>query len=110
MGQQVPNVLAACAVITTHGTRTLGDSWATRDCVLVCIRHFACIGCAEQVTALRPRLHELARLDVAVVICGSGSADQLAGFVEREQLDRTDVECVTDPTLGVYRAVGFQRG
>ena len=109
VGQSVPAALAACEVITATGTRALGTSWAERDCVLVCIRHFACIGCAEQVTALRPRLHELERLRVAVVICGSGSADQLAGFVEREQLARTDVECVTDPTLGVYLTLGFQR-
>lgn len=91
------------------GKRRLDTTWRDRDVVLVCIRHFACLGCAEQIAVLRPRLAELAALGVDAVIVGSGSADQLAAFVEREDLARPHVQCFTDPALATYRAAGFVR-
>jgi len=87
----------------------LETTWRDRDVVLVFVRHFACIGCAEHVTALRPRLDELAVLGVDVVIVGSGTPDQLDGFIEREDLAREHVHCFTDPTLAVYRAAALAR-
>jgi peroxiredoxin len=83
----------------------LGDAWADRDALVIFVRHFACAGCAEHVAALRPRLAELAQLDTAVIAIGCGTPDQLAGFIDREQLAR----CYTDPSLASYRAAGFVR-
>ena len=111
VGDPVPRELASAQVSDVRGaTHVLGETWAERDVVLVCIRHFACIGCAEQVAVLRPRLAELAQLAVDVVIVGSGNAEQLAAFVEREALAEAHVQCFTDPSLAVYRAAGFARG
>ena len=87
VGQLVPSALAESVVRDAAGAgHRLGDAWATRDAVVVFVRHFACTGCAEHVAALRPRLAELARLAVDVAIVGSGTPDQLAAFAEREQV------------------------
>jgi peroxiredoxin len=110
VGKPVPDQLAAAAVFDASGrAQRLDATWRDRDIVLVCVRHFACIGCAEQVTALRPRLGELAVLNVDVVIVGSGTPEHLARFVEREDLARPNVHGFTDPSLEVYRAAGFVR-
>jgi peroxiredoxin len=107
-GKPVPSALAAATVLdASGGSRRLGDTWSVHDAVILFVRHFACAGCAEHVAALRPRLHELARIDVDVVIVGNGSPAQLAAFVEREEVQ--DVACFTDPTLAAYRAAGLVR-
>jgi peroxiredoxin len=77
--------------------------------VLILVRQFGCVGCAVQVTELVPRLDELARAGVRVVLIGNGTPDQLAGFVERNRLAGRAVDLVTDPTLAVYRALGLLR-
>jgi hypothetical protein len=86
----------------------LGDAWVARDALVIFVRHFACAGCAEHVAALRPRLAELARLDVAVIVIGSGTPDQLAGFVEREVAGER-LTAFTDPSLAAYRAAELVR-
>jgi hypothetical protein len=106
VGDPVSSALADAVVRDGAGaSHRLGDAWAGRDAVVIFVRHFACAGCAEHVAALRPRLGELAVLDVDVIVVGSGTPDQLAGFVEREGL----ASCFTDPTLAAYRAAGFVR-
>jgi len=106
VGAAIPGALAD-AIVRDAADRPfrLGDAWSDRDALVIFVRHFACAGCAEHVAALRPRLDELARLDTAVIAVGCGTPDQLAGFVEREQLPR----CYTDPGLGAYRAAGLVR-
>jgi peroxiredoxin len=110
VGQRVPPALAAVEVLDLdERPRVLATTWSARDVVLVYVRHFACIGCAEHLDVLRPRLAELAQLEVDVVVVGSGTPEQLAAFVEREHLARPGVHCFTDPTLAAYRAAGFVR-
>jgi len=110
VGQAVPAALGDAEVLDAAGaTHRLGARWATRDAVIVFVRHFACGGCAEHVAELRPRLPELAALDVGVAIVGSGTAPQLEGFVEREQLGDAAVACFTDPTLVAFHAAGLAR-
>jgi peroxiredoxin len=110
VGQPVPRLLAEASVVDRAGTaHVLETIWHGHDVVLVFVRHFACIGCAEHVTALRTRLDELALLGVEVAIVGSGTPDQLAGFIEREDLARPHVQCFTDHTLASYRAAGLVR-
>ena len=110
VGQPVPAALADAEVLDATGARhRLATRWADGDVVLVFVRHFACAGCAEHVAALRPRLTELAAIGVGVTIVGSGTPDQLAAFVEREQLARPEVSCFTDPTLAAYRASELPR-
>jgi len=110
VGQRVPAVLAAAEVLDASGqARALGSTWSDRDAVVVWVRHFACIGCAEQLDVLRPRLGELDRLCVDVIVIGSGTPEQLAAFVEREQLARPHMHVFTDPSLAAYRAAGLVR-
>jgi peroxiredoxin len=106
VGELVPAALADAIVRDgTGGEHRLGDAWATRDALVIFVRHFACAGCAEHVAALRPRLAELAQLDVGVIVVGSGTPDQLAGFIEREAI----ATAFTDPTLAAYRAAKLVR-
>jgi peroxiredoxin len=103
VGEPVPAALAD-AIVRDSAEHRLGDAWATQDALVIFVRHFACAGCAEHVAALRPRLAELARLDVNVIVVGSGTPDQLAGFIERE-----GIVGFTDPTLAAYRAAELVR-
>jgi hypothetical protein len=110
VGSPIPRVLGEAAVIDPTGApHRLDSTWRDRDVVLVFVRHFACAGCAEHLAALRPRLDELATLAVDVAIIGNGSPDQLAAFVEREDIARPHVRCFTDPSLAAYRAAGLVR-
>src|SRR5262249_29473814 len=80
-----------------------------RPCLLIFIRHFACVGCGEQVMDLSARLPELQRAGVRVVLIGNGDERYLAGFIERYALGDKRVEIVTDPSLGAFRAAGLLR-
>jgi hypothetical protein len=56
-----------------------------------------------------PRIDELALLGVKVVFVTSATPDQLAAYLEREQLACWPVTFVADPTLGAHRAAGLVR-
>ncbi len=110
VGQSVPPGFADAVVVDATGTsHALRELWRARDAILVFVRHFACAGCALHVAALRPRLFELAAIEVDVAIVGNGNPDQLAAFVAREALEREPVRCFTDASRAAYRAAGFQR-
>ncbi|HEY1549754.1 MAG TPA: peroxiredoxin-like family protein [Kofleriaceae bacterium] len=105
LGEPVPAALADAIVRdAAGGEHRLGDAWATRDALVIFVRHFACAGCAEHVAALRPRLAELAQLGVEAIVVGNGTPDQLAGFVDREA-----IAAFTDPSLAAYRAAELVR-
>jgi len=106
----VPVALAEASVVDAGGAaRPLARCWATRDAVVVFVRHFACAGCSEHVAELRPRLEELAALDCNTVLVGNGSPDQLAAFTERQRLADHPIELLTDPTRAAYRAADLER-
>jgi peroxiredoxin len=110
VGQVVPPNLGAARVVTaTNKVRSLGESWAERDAIVIFVRHFACAGCSAHVAELRPRLEEIAALDVTCVLVGNGTPDQLAGFTEREKLGGYPIELVTDPSRAAYLAADLER-
>ena len=110
VGQPVPPNLGAARVVTADNkVRSLGESWASRDAIVIFVRHFACAGCSAHVAELRPRLEEIAKLGVASVLVGNGTPDQLAAFAEREQLAGYPVELVTDPSRAAYLAADLER-
>ncbi|MFN0245706.1 MAG: AhpC/TSA family protein [Kofleriaceae bacterium] len=110
VGQPVPPNLGAARVVTAaNKVRSLGESWAERDAVVIFVRHFACAGCSAHVADLRPRLEEIAGLEVTCVLVGNGTPDQLAGFTEREKLDGYPIELVTDPSRAAYLAADLER-
>jgi hypothetical protein len=77
--------------------------------LVVFLREFGCIACAEQVHDVTPRLAELSALGVRVVLVGNGPPDRMEGFLERNALADKPVELWTDPTLAAYRAAGLHR-
>jgi peroxiredoxin len=106
----VPREAADVGVVGADGGPVrLRSFWSASPCVLVFLRHFGCVGCAEQVTELIPRLDELARAGVRTVLVGNGSPEQRAEFVARHALDKAPAEVVTDPTLTAYRALSLVR-
>ncbi len=89
--------------------RTLGELVAERPTLVVFLRHFGCIGCAEQVHEILPRLAELETIDVAVLLIGSGPPEHIEAFVERNDLRDKHAVVVTDPSLAAFRAAGLRR-
>jgi peroxiredoxin len=110
LGDAVPRELADQELVDASGARVrLGAMWRERPCLFVFLRHFGCVGCAEEMYELAPRLHELERAGVRTILVGNGSPAQRAGFVERHALDKAPVEILTDPTLAAYRALSLVR-
>lgn len=110
VGEPVPRDIAEARVLDTRGAPVpLGSFWKSGPCLVVLLRHFGCVGCAEQMTELAPRLPDLARAGVRTVLVGNGNAEQLAAFVERHALGGAPVEVTTDPSLGLYAALELNR-
>jgi peroxiredoxin len=101
----------ACAQVLdgSGGSVRLGSLWEGTACLLVLLRHFGCVGCAQQVLELLPRLPELALAGVRTVLVGNGSLEQRADFVARHLLEGAPALVLTDPSLGLYRALGLLR-
>jgi peroxiredoxin len=87
----------------------LGRFWAESDCLFVFLRHFACPSCSAMVTALLPRVPELAGLGVRVVLVGAGSPEAANAFAARMELDGGHVELVTSDDLAAHRAAELVR-
>lgn len=84
----------------------LGTLWADQPVVLALIRHFGCIFCKEQVSALRAIVRDIHAAGAELVIVGSGSP-QMAGFFAEDYEITTPV--LTDPERAVYRALEVRR-
>jgi peroxiredoxin len=110
VGERVPDDVSDARVLDASGAEVkVGSFWEHDGCLLVLLRHFGCVGCAQQVRELAPRLFELARAGVRTVLVGSGSVEQRAAFAARNALDGAPALLVTDPSLGLYRALGLVR-
>ena len=84
----------------------LATVWAERPVVLALVRHFGCIFCKEQVSALREIVSDIHDAGAELVIVGSGSP-QMAGFFAEDYAITTPV--LTDPLRAVYRALELRR-
>jgi peroxiredoxin len=106
----VPDAVGDARVIDPRGESVrLASLWAAQPCMLVFLRHFGCIGCSEQLHELVPRLGEIARAGVRVVLIGSGSPEQRDAFVERHLLQNAPATVMTDPGLDAYGRLHFAR-
>ncbi|AKV00068.1 hypothetical protein AKJ09_06731 [Labilithrix luteola] len=109
-GASVPREVAQATVLDAAGARVqLASFWQNGPCMLVLLRQFGCVSCAQQVTELSSRLDELARAGVHTVLVGNGTREELVAFVDRHALAGAPVEAVTDPELEAYRALGLVR-
>jgi peroxiredoxin len=110
VGEPLPEAVRRAEVEDRDGGRApLGAHLGQGAALLVFLRHFGCIGCSANVTALRPHLAELAALGVPVVLVGCGARRFVDGFVARHQLDGLPATLVTDERLLVHRAAGLGR-
>jgi len=110
-GDQVPTSLLPLEVESSQEVKVaIGDLWSERPCLVVFLRHFGCIGCAENVRGLAPRLPELERLGTRTVFIGCGAPLFIEPFRERHNLLHTPVELYSDVALRTYQAVGLAYG
>lgn len=110
VGDAIPTLLRDAVLTSKDGVRTTFGEIARRGPMLaVFIRHFGCIGCAEQIESITPRLAEIAALGVHALVIGNGPADHIEAFVERHGLSDKPVDVVTDPSLVAFDAAGLGR-
>jgi hypothetical protein len=110
LDEHVPDDVSGARVLDASGAEVeMGRFWEHGPCLVVMLRHFGCVGCAEQVRELAPRLFELSRAGVHTVLVGNGSLEQRAVFAARTALEGAPASLVTDPSLSLYRALGLVR-
>ncbi len=108
--QPLPKDLAEAPLVAADGAaRPLCELVAARPTLVVFLRHFGCIGCAEQVHEILPRLGELEALGVAVLLIGSGPPEHIDAWVMRNDLGDKHARVVTDLSLTAHRAAGLTR-
>jgi len=111
VGTKVLAALADAAVLDRAGRASpLGERWREGPALLVFLRHFGCIGCAEQVGVIAPRVPELVRLGIAVVFVGNGAAQFIDSFALRNALAGQPIEIVTDPSCRTFDALELENG
>lgn len=107
----LPEGLAECVVQDALGRQqTIGHLCAGRAVLLLFVRHFGCIGCAENIGLLAPRFQELADLGIRILIIGCGAPMFIEGFRERHLLLHTPAEVYVDETLAAHRAAELSYG
>jgi|HubBroStandDraft_6_1064221.scaffolds.fasta_scaffold269861_2 peroxiredoxin len=105
-----PEALREAVLVARDGRRfPFHELLGARPLLAVFLRQFGCIGCAEQVHGLLPRLPEIAALGVRAVLIGSGAPDHIGAFLERHGLADKAIELFTDPALDAYRAAELRR-
>jgi len=85
----------------------MGHLWMDHTIVLSFVRHFGCMLCREQVTALHDSLPSIRRNGAELVVVGSGQPEQISDF--REQLG-LNIPIYVDPERRAYDAAGLKRG
>jgi hypothetical protein len=110
IGEPIPAVLDAAVVIDRAGeSATFGTHIRGSPCLVSFLRHFGCIGCAEHIADIAPRLVELDDLGLRTLFVGNGEPRYIDGFLERVGLRDSHARVVTDPTLKIFEAAGLVR-
>jgi peroxiredoxin len=85
----------------------LADQWRTHPAVVVWLRHFGCVYCAEQAREFAARLEDIERAGGRLIFVGNGAPRHAAEFQRRVAPGTT---VLTDPQLASYRAIRARRG
>lgn len=108
MGQPLPDAVRRAEVLDRQGESLVFEQLVSdRAAVVVFLRHFGCLACAEQVSLLSPRLHEFSAMGLECVLVGNGAANFIDGFAQRTGLRDKSATVVTDPSLAIYNAAGM---
>ena len=106
----MPPAVASAAVLDAQGrAHRLDEAWSRGPALVYVLRHFGCIGCALAVAELAPRLTELREAGLTVWLVGNGQPVHIAGFLERNGLEGSEVAVFTEPTLSLHRALDLRR-
>ena len=104
----MPHALDPIVVFDPEGGQVrLGQLWTDRTAVLVFVRHFGCVFCRQQISAIGPLLDRVRALGADLVVIGQGSVDEARAFRDAEKLT---MPLLTDPSRQAYCAVGMRRG
>lgn len=107
-GQPLPDAVRRAIVFDRAGGELeFGQLVAGKAAVVVFLRHFGCLACAEQVSLLSPRLYEFRELGFECILVGNGEPNFIDGFAERTGLRDKSATVVTDPSLVLYQAAGL---
>lgn len=85
----------------------LADQWRSQPAVLVWLRHFGCLFCAEQARDLWAARDRIESAGGRLVFIGNGGVDHAREFRDRVMPEAT---VLTDPGLRSYRAIGAAHG
>ena len=109
-GRSLPDDLLGSSVQLRDGRSVeLGSLIHAAPTALVFIRHFGCLGCSVHMADLAPRLEEMKKLGLEVVLVGNGAPNFIEGFIERFRLDEKLVTITTDPSLKTHQAAQLKR-
>jgi peroxiredoxin len=110
INEPLPAPLLETEVLDKNGKGIQFKDVLNADCSLVIlIRHFACIGCTEQMLAIAPKIEEIENLHVSIKIIGNGAPMFIEGFIEKFKLGNKAVEIYTDPSLKIYEEANMVR-
>ena len=110
LNQSIPESLLNTKILDKEGQEVSFKNILNGECCLVVmVRHFGCFGCTTQMLEIAPRLKELQNLEVNVKIIGNGQVNYIEGFIDRFNLQNTEVEIYTDPSLKIYEEAQMVR-
>lgn len=86
----------------------LGRLWKNQTAILIFLRHFACLACRAHAAQVWSNRAAYERGGGKIIFVGNGQAHFIDKF--KEDLGLKEAVVVTDPTLEVFRAAGFNKG
>ncbi len=101
--------LANCIVLDPSRRQIqLGSLWTNHTIIFIFLRHFACIACRAHATQVWEQKEEYQKNGARLVFIGNGSPDFIEKF--KKDLCLNNAVVLTDPSLRVFNAAGFNRG
>lgn len=97
-------------VMTEAGDEVQLSSLCQGITLCVFLRHWGCAECSLLLHRLDPRLKELVKLRVRIILIGLGSREGIATFRSKHRFTRRDLLIVTDPTLTLHNSIGLKHG
>jgi peroxiredoxin len=96
-------------IFTESGDKvSVASFWKNTPAVIIFLRHFGCIACRAQVDQVLKNKTTLDKNGTKIFFIGNGSPEMIKIF--KEELNITDANIFTDPTMEIFDACGFNRG
>jgi peroxiredoxin len=82
--------------------------WNKQSIIFIFLRHFACVACRAHAVQVWQNRETYEKTGSKIIFIGNGSPDFIEKF--KEDLNLTNAVILTDPTLKIFDAAGFNRG